>query len=92
MEAVTAHCRNLAVQIVLAVQAGMMAQSSPEHILALKVAHEGFGTLSPKEQHHYTNFIEPILEEVEVDQMKLGKTPIPPRAVRRDTRHRLASI
>ena len=92
MEAVTAHCRNLAVQIVLAVQAGMMAQSSPEHILALKVAHEGFDTLSPEEQHHYTNLIEPILEEVEVDQMKLGKTSIVPGAVRPDTRHRLASV
>lgn len=63
MKAVTAHCRDLAVQIVLAVQAGIMSQSSPEHILALKVAYEGFDTLSPEEQHHYTNLIEPILED-----------------------------
>jgi hypothetical protein len=71
MEVITAHCRDLAVQIVLAVQSGVLVQSSPEHILALKVAHKGYETLSSEERHRYRDFVEPILDSVNLDE---GKT------------------
>ncbi|MDB5646150.1 hypothetical protein [Methylobacterium sp.] len=56
--------RDLHVKIIIAVQSGLIHQSSIEHLLALKVAHEGEDRLSERERRYFYGMVEPILAEL----------------------------
>lgn len=56
--------RDIHARIIIAVQSGVIGQSSIEHRLALKVAHEGHKKLSGRERRYYFGKIEPLLAEV----------------------------
>lgn len=58
--------RDIHARIIIAVQSGIIKQSSIEHLLALKVAHEGMGKLSEREKRYYCWRIEPLLSNVSV--------------------------
>jgi hypothetical protein len=54
--------RDLHARIIIAVQSGIMDQSSIEHRLALKVAHGGEKQLSEREMRYYIGRVEPLLD------------------------------
>jgi hypothetical protein len=56
--------RDIHARIIIAVQSGLIGQSSIEHRLALKVAHEGDENLSERERRYYCGKIEPLLMEI----------------------------
>ena len=51
-------------RIIIAVQSGLIGQSSLEHMLALKVAHEGENRLSEREKRYYSGRVEPLLNGI----------------------------
>ncbi|MGU3362761.1 hypothetical protein ACLBWX_20745 [Methylobacterium sp. M6A4_1b] len=54
--------RDLHAKIIIAVQSGLMGQSSIEHQLALKMAHKGEEELSERERRYYFGRVEPLLD------------------------------
>lgn len=56
--------RDLHAKIIIAVQSGLMGQSSIEHRLALKVAHNGEKQLSERERRYYFGRVEPLLDGI----------------------------
>jgi hypothetical protein len=56
--------RDIHAKIIIAVQSGLIGQSSIEHLLALKVAHEGEEKLSERERRYYSGRVEPLLDGV----------------------------
>lgn len=58
----TRVCRDLHAKIIIAVQSGLMGQSSIEHRLVLKLAHNGEQRLSERERRYYFGRVEPLLD------------------------------
>jgi hypothetical protein len=56
--------RDIHAKIIIAVQSGLIGQSSIEHLLAVKVAHEGEEKLSERERRYYSGRVEPLLDGV----------------------------
>jgi hypothetical protein len=56
--------RDIHAKIIIAVQSGLIGQSSIEHLLALKVAHEGEEKLSERERRYYSGRVESLLDGV----------------------------
>lgn len=50
-----------------AVEQGLLEEGTPPHGIALKVAHEGLESLSPKQRHVYNKHVLPALAEIAED-------------------------
>ncbi|KQP82871.1 hypothetical protein ASF57_12100 [Methylobacterium sp. Leaf117] len=56
--------RDIHARIIIAVESGIIGQSSAEHILALKVAHEGEERLNERERRYYRGRVMPLLRDI----------------------------
>jgi hypothetical protein len=64
MVSIASVYRDIHAKIIIAVQSGIIGQSSIEHLLALKVAHEGERRLTDRERRYYAGKIEPLLDSL----------------------------